>query len=156
VATGTGLFLYLALAWVVWRASINEAAAIGELEERNRELERTNDALHEAQARLVEKERLAAVGQLAVGLHHAILNPLAGLLGALRLLEQGGLTASATAQTFEDAEAEIRKIEGLVRRLPGLRRTTSTPYVGGTTMLDLDPSAIEEGPDAAERSTNTR
>jgi hypothetical protein len=152
MAAGVGVLLYVALASVVWKASVNEQAAMRSLERshaelvlKTEELERANRALREAQARLVEKERLAVVGQLVVGLHDAILNPLTGLLGALHLLKQGGLTASATETTFMEAEAEIRKIEHLVRRLPALQRTASTPYVGRTTMLDLNASGPREG-----------
>jgi len=54
------------------------------------ELERANRGLHEAQAHLVEKERLTAVGQVVVGLHHAILIPLAGVLGTLQVLKDAG------------------------------------------------------------------
>jgi len=78
------------------------------------------------------------VGQLVVGLHHAILNPITGILGALQVLkaETAGKPEQATA--IAEAEGEIRKIERLVRRLPDLKRTDGTPYVGRLTMLDLE------------------
>ena len=101
-------------------------------------LKQANQALLDAQAQLVEHERLAAVGQLVVGLHHAILNPITGILGALQVLkaETAGKPEQATA--IAEAEGEIRKIERLVRRLPDLKRTDGTPYVGRLTMLDLE------------------
>lgn len=77
-----------------------------------------------------------------VGLHHAILNPLAGILGALELLEDAGLDPTARAEAFAQAKGQVRKVERLVRRLPDLRRAAETPYVGDTTMLDLE----QEGP----------
>ncbi|MDO8478685.1 MAG: PAS domain-containing protein [Candidatus Rokubacteria bacterium] len=106
-----------------------------EMEER---LKQANQALVDAQVQLVEQERLAAVGQLVVGLHHAILNPLTGILGILQVLkaETAGKPEQATA--IAEAEGEIRKIERLVRRLPDLQRTNGTPYVGRLTMLDLE------------------
>ena len=108
------------------------------------ELERANRALHEAQVQLVEKERLAAVGQVVVGLHHAILNPLAGVLGTLQVLKDGALAPAAKVVALARAEAEIRKIEQLIRRLPALRRAAGTAYVGNITMLDLDPDANKQ------------
>jgi K+-sensing histidine kinase KdpD len=121
-AGGTGLFLYIALALIVWKASVKEQRAI------------------------VEKERLAAVGQVVVGLHHEILNPLTGVLGALQVLKQDGIAQPEKAEALAEAEAEIRKIEQLIRRLPTLRRAAGTPYVGNMTMLDLERSCAEEEP----------
>jgi len=105
-----------------------------EMEER---LKQTNRALLDAQAQLVEQERLAVVGQLVVGLHHAILNPLTGILGTLQVLKAETAGKPEQAAAIAEAEGEIRKIERLVRRLPDLQRTDGTPYVGRLTMLDL-------------------
>ncbi len=122
------------------RLEKSNAALIAKTEE----LERTNQALREAQAQLVEKERLAAAGQVVVGLHHAILNPLTGILGALQVLRQEGTTQQKGAEALTEAEAEIRKIESLVRRLSQVRRAASVSYVGDTTMLDLARSCAQE------------
>lgn len=138
VAGGMGLSLYVALAFVVWKASVNELA-------KTEELERANQALREAQAQLVLKERLAAAGQVVVGLHHAILNPLTGVRGALQVLKQERLSQPDRAEAIAQAEAGILKIEQLVRRLPALRRVVGIPYVGDTTMVDLERSCVEEG-----------
>ncbi len=113
------------------------ARDITELVEMEEELKQTNRALRDAQVELVEKERLAAVGQLVVGLHHAILNPLAGILGALEVLKADRVGDADKARALAEAEAEIRKIERLVRRLPELRQAKGVPYVGEMTMLDL-------------------
>jgi PAS domain S-box-containing protein len=130
---------------------LKESAA--RLEESHREvlakaeqLEQTNQALREAQARLVERERLAAAGEVVVGLHHAILNPLTGILGALQVLKQEATVAADTREAIAAAEAEIRRIEQIVRSLPSLRRAAGTPYVGSTTMLDLERAFGEEDP----------
>lgn len=108
------------------------------------ELEQANQALREAQTQLVEKERLAAVGQVVAGLHHEILNPLTGILGALQVIKQEGIVQPKKSEAIAEAESEIRKIERLIRQLGALRRTTGSPYVGDTTMLDLELSCGEE------------
>jgi PAS domain S-box-containing protein len=119
-----------------------------ELEERltqfAQELQRANEALRDAQTQLVEKERLAAAGQVVVRLHHEILNPLTGILGALQVLKHGEIAQPEKALALAEAEAEIRKIEQFIRRLPTLRRAAATTYVGDTTMLDLERSCAEE------------
>ncbi len=100
-------------------------------------LKETNQALLEAQARLVENERLAAIGQVVVTLHHAILNPLTGILGALQILKADGISKEARQQALAGVETEVRRIERVVRNLPELPRAEGIPYVGQTTMLDI-------------------
>jgi PAS domain S-box-containing protein len=114
------------------------ARDVTELVEMEKRLKQANQAVLAAQARLVEQERLAAVGQLAVGLHHAILNPLTGILGVLQVLKAETAGKPEQAKVIDEAEAEIRKIERLVRGLPDLRRADGAPYVGRVTMLDLE------------------
>lgn len=58
-----------------------------------RELQNRETALREAQAQLVESEKMAAFGQLGAGIAHEVKNPLTGILGcaqiALRKVEGG-------------------------------------------------------------------
>lgn len=110
---------------------------ITELVEMEERLKHANRELLDAQALLIEKERLAAIGQVVVGLHHAILNPVAGALGALQVLRQADRDRPERVEALAAAEAEMRKIEALVKRLPDLRRADDAPYVGGTTMVDF-------------------
>ena len=121
------------------------ARDVTELVEMEERLKQTNQALLDAQAQLVEKERLAAVGQVVVGLHHAVLNPLTGILGALQVLKQTPAGGPDGIRAIAEAEEEIRKIERLIKRLPDLQRAEGAPYVGGTTMLDLERSCGDEG-----------
>ena len=163
VAGSAGFAFYVALALYFWRAAANEWRAMRRLDEMEQRLkqssawlaqsnvallakaEEVERANQEVQARLVE-ERLAAVSQVVVGLHHSILNPLAGILGTLRVLAQDGIPQAMRVEALADAEAEIRKIETLIRRLVQLHRTVATRYVGDITMLDLERSCKDEEP----------
>jgi len=130
------------------------ARDITDLVEMEERLKQTNQALVGAQAQLVEQERLAAVGQLVVGLHHSILNPLTGILGALQVLKADTAGKPEQGAAIAEAEGEIRKIERLVKRLPDLRRTDGTPYVGRLTMLDLErpwADKVAQEPDTEQR-----
>jgi PAS domain-containing protein len=117
------------------------ARDVTELVEMDTRLKETNRALVEAQTQLVEKERLAAVGEMVVGLHHAILNPLTGVLGALQVLRGQPLDAGERARVLAEAQAEIVKVSRLIQNLAALRRADGTPYVRETRMLDLADSA---------------
>ncbi len=101
------------------------------------ELERANEALQEAQARLLEMERLAAVREVVVSLHHEVLNPLTGVLGALEILKEKGTVAPHRADALACAEQAARRIETLIKGLPNLNHAARVTYVGNTTMIDL-------------------
>lgn len=111
---------------------------------KTRELEAANRALGEAQAQLVEKERLAAAGEVVIGLHHSVLNPLTGILGALQVLKQEDIRPGERDEAFGQAQAAIHKIEQVVRGLSTLRRVAAMPYVGKSSMLDLERSCRED------------
>lgn len=125
------------------QAAARLEASNAQLLARTQELEAANRALQQAQAQLVEKERLAAVGEVVVGVHHAILNPLTGILGTLRVVRQGNLDP-ATCAALEEAERVAARTVDLVRRLAALRRAPGTRYVGQTRMLDLERAPAEE------------
>lgn len=120
------------------RSSASLEAAHADLLGKNEDLERKNRALVELQGQLAEKERLAAVGEVTVGLHHAILNPLAGVAGALAVLRRGELDPAERERVFAEIDGALHKIEEVVRRLQTLRHAPGTPYVGATMMLDLE------------------
>src|SRR5262249_59902568 len=84
-----------------------------EIEAWNRELEarvaeRTRE-LKEAQAQLVQAQKLAALGQLGAGVAHEINNPLGGVIGHVQLL------LSERAPEDRDYEA-LRCIDEAARR----------------------------------------
>ena len=83
-------------------------------------LEETDAALAEHRRRLMQSEKLSAVGELAAKLAHEVLNPLAGMKAAVQLLARQGAVAPGGAEVVDTAEAlnrEITRVEGLMRRL---------------------------------------
>jgi two-component system, NtrC family, sensor histidine kinase HydH len=89
-----GLLIYSGLFWMVHRA---------------------DRIMRDQQTRLVGAERLAAVGEMASAVAHAIRNPLAGIRSSAELALDGD------AQTFrepaEDIIAEVDRVEDWVREL---------------------------------------
>jgi len=94
-------------------------AARGRLEKWNEELQAQVEArtreLREAQAQLVESQKLAAIGQLGAGVAHEINNPLTGILGQAQLLIEG------RSEGDPDLPG-LRKIEELSRRSAEITR----------------------------------
>jgi C4-dicarboxylate-specific signal transduction histidine kinase/ActR/RegA family two-component response regulator len=72
-----------------------------DLERRNQELSGTLGALQEAQAELIQAEKLSAMGRMTAGLAHELNNPLAGVVG------YGQLLAAELEARFSDTGAEI-------------------------------------------------
>ena len=86
------------------------------------DLRLANEHITRAQEELVSAERLATVGRLAAGVAHEVGNPLSGILGYLSLL-RGQLGASAeTGEYLDRIEAEVHRINGIVRGLLDLGR----------------------------------
>ncbi|HEU4384748.1 MAG TPA: ATP-binding protein [Anaeromyxobacteraceae bacterium] len=78
-------------------------------EELRAQVEARTLELKEAQARLLESQKLAAVGQLGAGVAHEINNPLTGILGQAQLLLE--------SKPPKDPDvAALRQIEDLARR----------------------------------------
>jgi C4-dicarboxylate-specific signal transduction histidine kinase len=124
-----------------------------ELVVRKAELEQANAALREAQAQLVEMERLAVVRDMVVSLHHEILNPLTGVLGAIELLRDNGAAQTDKTRILDCAEQAAHRIGRLIKGLPDLESLERTAYVGGTTMIDLGKlrAGAEEYPGSQAR-----
>jgi len=78
-------------------------------EELRAEVEARTRELKEAQAQLLESQKLAAIGQLGAGVAHEINNPLTGILGQAQLLLERKGQADPEA-------ASLRRIEDLARR----------------------------------------
>ena len=80
------------------------------VEERTRELE-------EAQGRLVQSARLAAVGEMGAGLAHELNNPLAGILGLAQVLNSLGEQGDSKAAMLQSIETQARRCADIVHRL---------------------------------------
>jgi PAS domain-containing protein len=87
---------------------------------------------------LLEKERLALLGQTALALNHEINNPLAAVLGnAEALLFAGGLSCEQVGRLETIREHSLRIVD-VTRRLHQVEEVHLTEYIqGGPLMVDL-------------------
>jgi signal transduction histidine kinase len=110
-------------------------------------VEETDAELAEHRQRLMQSEKLSAVGELAAKLAHEVLNPLAGMKAAIQLLaRQGDGGAGADSrEVLDTAEAlnrELTRVEGLVRRLVNFSRPLA-PRVELVPVATLLDAALE-------------
>jgi DNA-binding response OmpR family regulator len=98
------------------------------------------DELKATREKLTETEKLAALGQMAITLHHEINNPLQAIV----------LHAENLLTNFESGEVSREDIQGILdgcgriqevlKKIINLKRIRSAQYVGDADMLDLDES----------------
>jgi DNA-binding response OmpR family regulator len=103
---------------------------------RNRELRK---ALAAAEEDLVGAERLAAIGEMTVTLHHEINNPLMAAFADVELL-LADLDAGVEQrrQGLQNVKEALRRIRDIVQRIGDLREARSKDYLHGIRMLDLE------------------
>jgi DNA-binding response OmpR family regulator len=103
---------------------------------RNRELRK---ALAAAEQDLVRAERLAAIGEMTVTLHHEINNPLMAAFADVELLLLGDdASAERRRQGLESIRQALQRIRGIVQRIGELREARTKDYLRGIRMLDLE------------------
>ncbi len=81
------------------------------------ELEKSLQELQQAQAKLVQSEKLAAIGQLVSGVAHELNNPLTSIIGYAQLLQSADLDTSAKTdlnRIVEQAQRSARIVQNLL------------------------------------------
>jgi two-component system sensor histidine kinase HydH len=94
IAIGAGIFLYLALIWVVRRA---------------------DQVIRSQQERLIESETMGALGEMASAVAHGVRNPLASIRSSAELWHDG--EPGAGAESAADIISEVDRVEKWVREL---------------------------------------
>jgi signal transduction histidine kinase len=118
-------------------------------------LEQTDVALAEHRRRLIQSEKLSAVGELAAKLAHEVLNPLAGIKSAMQVLgrqaegngqgrapDNGSDPAARIASVVEAVDHEVTRVDGLLRRLMSYARPLA-PRMQVVTVGEILDGALE-------------
>ena len=102
-------------------------------------------------------ERLATVGRLAAGVAHEIGNPLSGVLGWLSVAQTRSAADAELSGYLRELEAEVRRIDGIVRSLLDLGRP-ARPQLGPVPVAELIRNAarlVGSGPEFREVTVET-
>jgi signal transduction histidine kinase len=86
-----------------------------------RQIESSSAALAEQRARLTQAEKMSALGEMATAVAHEVLNPLTGVKTAMQLLAKTNASPDVV-ETTSSVDEEIRRIEGMARRLVSFAR----------------------------------
>jgi DNA-binding response OmpR family regulator len=116
---------------------------------RGRELRK---ALAAAERDLVRAERLAAMGEMMVALHHGINNPLMAASTEIELLLAESGIAEHQRESLGSVQISLRRIGDIVKQIGDLRSVQTKPYLPGIRMVDLDEGSTAEIP-ALHRGT---
>ena len=94
----------------------------------------------ETQRRLIQREKLASVGEMAAGVAHEIRNPLGGIKMATNLLSSGELGGGALSQEMaRSILAGIVEIERIINSLLDFTRDTKLERADYELVRILDP-----------------
>jgi signal transduction histidine kinase len=102
------------------------------------------NALAAAEEDLVRAERLAAIGQLSVTLHHEINNPLMAASAEVELMLER-ITNPAERLSMESVLQSLARIRDVLKRVSELDEAKTKNYVGDVGMIDINAAPARAG-----------
>lgn len=102
---------------------------------------RRTRALREAQTaveqELVRAERLAAIGEMTVTLHHEINNPLMSATAEVDLLRLDPAIGADRRESLDSVRDSLIRIRNIIKQAGELRQASSEDYLAGLRMINL-------------------
>lgn len=102
---------------------------------------RRNRALREAQTaveqELIRAERLAAIGEMTVTLHHEINNPLMSASAEVELLLADRRVPDDAREALGSVRESLLRIRDIIKQAGQLRQADSSDYLAGLRMITL-------------------
>ncbi|RKY48954.1 MAG: hypothetical protein DRP88_01020 [Candidatus Neomarinimicrobiota bacterium] len=105
----------------------------------NKMLREALDKLKKMQDRLVEKERMAAIGEIVVTVNHEINNPLTSIIGIAEILDYSlpSLSHEKIRDSIKAILNEAKRIKRVTHRLARLKSSETGSYLGSIKMIKL-------------------
>src|SRR5438128_4919592 len=105
------------------------------------DLAEQNRALREAQAALVQSEKLASLGQLAAGVAHEINNPIAYVTNNLAVLRRDMRAAMGVLDTYREGHDSLARVApDLATAAARLEQDIDLAYIQENFLRDFDTS----------------
>ncbi len=109
------------------------------IQQQNEQLRAALQELKNTQQQLIDKERLAAVGEIVITVNHEINNPLTAIMGAADLaqvmlgMNQPEKVGKHLTMILESAN----RIKRITEKISALKKAKAIPYVGDYSMLEI-------------------
>ena len=122
-----------------------ESATVGVMSDL-RERIKIEERLAQAQEKLLVSEKQALIADLAGTTAHELNQPLTSVMGYAELLQKRMSPDDSNMRAVEIILREAERMAAIVRKIGKITRYETKAYVGTTTILDLDKSADDPGP----------
>ena len=92
-------------------------------------LEETNKSLREAQEKLIQQEKMAALGEMATSMAHEIRNPLVSIGGFARRLKEKPVSGEQVKQYSEIIYEEVSRLERILQEILAFAREAKPAFI---------------------------
>ncbi|MCC6543947.1 MAG: GAF domain-containing protein [Nitrospirae bacterium] len=92
-------------------------------------LEETNKSLREAQEKLIQQEKMAALGEMATSMAHEIRNPLVSIGGFARRLKDKPVSGDKVKKYSEIIYEEVSRLERILQEILAFARESRPAFV---------------------------
>lgn len=111
---------------------------VGDLRREEEKLNESVSELRRLQQRLVEEEKLAAIGQLSSAIAHEIRNPVSMIASSLKMVEGRGPGSEVAREMFSIAATEAKRLETLTGDFLAFARTKEPRMKATPVRASLD------------------
>ncbi|MGR3178758.1 MAG: response regulator [Candidatus Anammoxibacter sp.] len=104
---------------------------------------KTQLRIQELEKELRESERLKAISEIVLTMHHEINNPLSVIQGWTQMLIEKKTVDKETLEALEKIAKSALRIKDVVQKMTRITKPTTTDtYDGENTMIDLEQSSL--------------
>jgi PAS domain S-box-containing protein len=126
------------------RVDEQDVAIVGLIQDLRERIKMEN-RLHQAQEKLIQSERQAAVAELAGTAAHELNQPLTSIMGYAELLKRRTPPEDPSYKAADTIQREAQRMADIVRKIGRITRYETKTYVGNARIIDLAASSGEGG-----------
>lgn len=108
--------------------ALERSSLLGELTENNQKLRQANRELQTHQRKLVQAEKLSALGKMAACVSHEIRNPLTAIGGLARSVHDDDCISEESREALQIIVSEVERLERFLRETLNFVKPSSGPF----------------------------